>query len=211
VDDVEAPAAVRDVLRRALSPDPEMRQASAQELRSALAGAGGRLARTVVVPRKWRHRVRLAALGLASAIAGGAVAVYLDARTPEDPLASIPAIAEMNRTWETPWGMMKLEVGSDGSVYGVYAHEGGVIVGNYYRGVLTGWWCEAPTRRPREDAGMLQWHFVRGPHRILFDGQWKYGDDPNTPWVRNWSGFSIDSPAVPELEQRMQLRALCLR
>jgi hypothetical protein len=211
IDGVDAPAAVRDVLRRALATDPAMRPASAQELRSALAGAGGRLARTVVVPRKWPHRVRFAALGLASALVGGAVAAGVGAPAPADPAALQPTIAEMNGVWETPFGMLKLEVDTDGRAYGVYAHEGGVIVGRYYRGVMTGWWCEEPSRRPREDAGLVQMQFVRGPHRILFDGQWKYGDDANTPWVRNWAGFSVDSLPVPDLEKRLQQRTTCAR
>jgi len=209
VGDVEAPDAVRQVLTEALAADPANRPSSARELRIALARAGGRLSPAVALPTTRRHRGRLVALGFAAALASGAIAGRMREPAEADGIGAPPTIAELNTTWETRFGMLELHVDNDGHVYGVYDHDAGVLMGSYYRGVFTGWWCEEPTRRPPGDAGLVQILFLRGARRILLDGQWKYGDDPKTLWVRDWNGVSVEMPPIPALEQRLQRRVMC--
>jgi hypothetical protein len=75
--------------------------------------------------------------------------------------------------------------------------------------VLTGWWCEQPSLRPPDDAGLVEMQFVRGARRILIDGRWKYGSDAKALWVRDWNGFNAERPPAPELDQRMQRHVTC--
>lgn len=207
--DVDAPVAVREVLRRALEADPAIRPGSARELRVALARAGGRLAPAVSAPKKWAYLGRLAVLSIASALVSGAIVEKLHDSSDAERVGAPPTIAEMTRSWETRFGTLELHVDNDGRAYGAYEHDDGILVGNYYQGLLTGWWCEEPTRRPSKDAGLVQIVFMRGPHQIQIDGQWKYGDDPKTPWIRDWSGVGADKPPNLELERRMQRHEMC--
>ena len=209
IDDVDVPTAVRGVLRRALAADPSARPSSARELRIALGRAGGRIAAPVSAPRPWWHRGRLVVLSIAAALASGVTLAKLRDAGDAERVGARPTIAEINTSWESRFGALELRVDDDGRAYGVYEHDQGILVGKYDRGVLTGWWCEEPTRRPSDDAGLVQMLFVRGADRILIDGQWKYGDDPKTRWVRDWNGVSVDKPPVPELEQRMQQHVMC--
>jgi serine/threonine protein kinase len=209
ISDVDAPDTVRQVLTHALAADPADRPSSARELRIALARASGRLSQAVAVPTKWRHRGRLAALCIVSALVGGVIVERMRYPVDTDEIGAPPTIAEMNTSWESRFGILELHVDNDGHAYGVYEHDNGVLAGSYYHGVLAGWWCEEPTRRPPNDAGLVQMLFIRSARRILIDGQWKYGDDPKALWIRDWNGVSVEKPPVPELEQRMQRHVTC--
>jgi hypothetical protein len=208
VMDIEAPPAVRAVLGSALAADPEKRPESATELRVALARAAGKLAPEVKSPRT--KPLRIAALCAGAALVGGGAAWFLrGGGGAESQIGGAPSIAEMNRTWAGRFGALELHVADDGTVYGVYEHDNGILEGHYDRGVLTGWWCEEPTRKAPDDAGLVQMQFVRGAHKILIDGSWKYGKDPKALWVRDWNGFDAEAPPAPELDQRMQRHVTC--
>lgn len=206
VDRAGVPDTVRAVLAQALAANPDTRPGSAGELRVALVRAADRLAPAVAVPRPWRQRGRLVALAVASALIGG-VGGWI-ARAP-DRIGAPPTNAEMNTSWEGRFGTLLLRVDEDGTAYGVYEHDDGILEGHYEHGVLVGWWCELPSRRPGDDAGLVEMQFVRGARRILIDGRWKYGADDKALWVRDWNGFNAEKPPAPELDQRMQRHTRC--
>jgi len=209
VMDIDAPSAVRAVLGSALAANPEQRPNSARDLRARLARVAGRLTPAVAQPKKWRGRAKLAGLCAACALLGGGIAWKLHTPSDADRIGAPPSIAEMNTSWEGRFGTLELHVDDDGKVYGVYEHDNGILEGKYENGVLTGWWCEEPTRQPPDDAGLVQMQFVRGARRILIDGQWKYGEDSKALWVRDWNGFNAEKPPAPELDQRMQRHVTC--
>jgi hypothetical protein len=206
VERAGVPETVRAVLAQALAANPDTRPGSAGELRVALVRAADRLAPAVAVPRPWRQRARLVALAVGAALAGG-VAGWI-ARAPAR-IGAPPTNAEMNTSWEGRFGTLLLRVDDDGTVYGVYEHDDGILEGHYDHGVLVGWWCEQPSQRPPDDAGLVEMQFVRGARRVLIDGRWKYGADEKALWVRDWNGFNAEKPPAPELDQRMQRKKRC--
>jgi len=200
--EIESPRALREVLARALAADPATRPQSANELRVALTRAGGRF--SVQAP-KHSSKAQLVALALVMAAAGGAAA-YLASR-PSKP-GGFPTPAELGGAWDTGlFGTMQLQVEPDGTAYGVYHWDDGIIVGNYKNGVLVGKWCELPSRRAPDDGGRLQITFVRGAHRIMVDGVWSYGE--TGAWQKDWTGSRLDSLPPIELEQRLNRRVPC--
>jgi hypothetical protein len=93
--------------------------------------------------------------------------------------------------WETDWGVMVLQIASgSGQVTGTYPHDEGRIAGQLSPDgtVLTGTWSEAPSYKPPQDAGRIE--FVLGSDLNSFTGKWGYGDkDMTGTWVgRRWTG-----------------------
>ena len=211
VMDISAPPVVRELLGRALSADPQRRPDSAAELRVALARATGKMTPPTPPSRPWRRRLELAGIAIAAALLAGGGAWKIKGGNDAAGLGAPPTNAEMNAAWKGRFGVLELHVDDAGNAYGVYEHDNGIIEGRYANGVLTGWWCEEPTRRPPDDAGLVEMQFVRGARRTLIDGQWKYGADPKALWVRDWNGFNSEAPPQPELDQRMQRHVTCPR
>jgi hypothetical protein len=87
----------------------------------------------------------------------------------------------------------------------------GIQSGTFADGVWKGWWCQLPTRRPPDDAGPLELHFVRGDHRIVIEGAYKYGDGRAAQWRNDFYGVELDTPVAYNLEQRLQHREPCPR
>ncbi|HEY5936812.1 MAG TPA: serine/threonine-protein kinase, partial [Kofleriaceae bacterium] len=200
--EIEAPRAIREVLGRALAADPAVRPQSANELRVALTRAGGRFS---TQPAK-RSSLGTLAAGAIVMAGLGAGAVYLATRSKT--LSKYPTPAELNGAWDTGlFGTLQLQVEPDGTAYGVYHWDDGIIVGTYQNGVLVGNWCELPSRRGPDDGGRLQITFVRGAHRIMVDGLWTYGE--NGTWQKDWTGSRLDSLPPIELEQRLNRRVPC--
>jgi hypothetical protein len=195
---------LRAVLARALAADPKERPASASELRSDLAHASGKLAAT----RPARPR-RLPVV-LACAITA-MVAVIATRSTTRRPPAYVTG-AELNgRSWHVNYGEMLLHVDADGSAYGVYDQGKGIMIGRFADGRFHGWWCQEPTRRPPDEAGQVELHFVHGDGRILMEGLWTYGDGRQASWQSNFYGISLESAPTYTLEQRLQHHDLCPR
>jgi len=206
--EVEAPAAVRAVLARALSPDPAKRPSTAAQLRDELAVAGGRAATAVDARTRRKRRVILA--GAALVAAGLAAGVTFAAARTESTHAAPITAAELNeRAWHVNFGEMRLQASADGTLYGVYDHGDGVIVGRYANDRFVGWWCQEPTRNGPDDAGQIVLHFVRGEKRILLEGVWTYGDGRAAAWQDNFYGVSLETPPDYKLEQRMQHHVAC--
>jgi hypothetical protein len=135
--------------------------------------------------------------------------VFLLVRPHERLTATVKGSKVNDRTFHLNFGTMRLFVDPNGDAYGVFDHQGGIESGKFAHGHWTGWWCQLPTRRPPDDAGPFDLHFVRGEGRILIEGEYKYGDGRAAEWRKDFYGVEIDGPPPYELEQRMQHHELC--
>lgn len=80
--------------------------------------------------------------------------------------------------WDSPaYGTIVLRRHGARGMRGVYREGHGTVNGVMSNGVFRGVWCEAPTRRPRDDqAGLVEWRLVRtSAGRELVTGRWRYG------------------------------------
>lgn len=83
---------------------------------------------------------------------------------------------DVEGTWTGDWGRLYLWTDVMGTTKGIYSIHVGTVQGTMADGVFSGWWCEAPTRRPPANAGEVELHFVRGADGVLvIDGRWRYG------------------------------------
>jgi hypothetical protein len=128
--------------------------------------------------------------GTAAPAAGGGA-------TPAGPPA--PTRQEIQGHWSGHWGRLVLKE-VNGQIRGVYSHDQGTIVGSYQEGVLRGWWCEAPSRKPSGDAGDVEFRFVKDAGGLRFDGRWRYGTTGgfNEDWDLKWT----NEPIPPDLLAR---------
>jgi hypothetical protein len=200
------PGELRRVLAGALASDPARRPGSAAELRVALQRAGGQLAPAVGGARRGRGRARLAALVVAAAAVGGG-ATWIGLR--RGPAVGAPSNAEVSGAWDVNFGNLRLKVDADGTAYGVYEHDDGILVGRYTDGTFTGRWCELPTRRGPADAGPVELHVTRSVTRMMIEGRWRYGDAPDAQWQTDFYGFSVPTASPAALELRLQRHEPC--
>lgn len=91
-----------------------------------------------------------------------------------------------NGAWNTDYGTLTL-VQDGENVTGEYSHDGGTIKGTVIGNVLKGTWSEAPTHRPPDDAGEIE--FQLDPQGTSFTGKWRYGSSGG--WT-NWNGKLIE-------------------
>ena len=103
--------------------------------------------------------------------------------------------------WTGDWGDLYLRADADGTVRGVYPHDTGTVMGRIDNGVFHGWWCEVPSRKPSQDAGVVEFTFVRAGNDFNLDGRWKYGTDEET-WRENWDLRWVDGNVDPALASR---------
>ena len=83
---------------------------------------------------------------------------------------------EISGAWAGPWGTLILRPMPGGSVLGAFDRNQGTFVGKVQGNLLTGWWCQAPTRQLEdEDAGMLEATFVRQGTTLLLKGKTRTG------------------------------------
>ena len=202
VEKLAVPRAVRDVLTRGLSQDPDARPPSAAELRADLSQATGFKALPLFRRFPWRW-------AFLTSIVAIAVLVFLLVRPHERLTATVKGSEVNDRTFHLNFGTMRLFVEPNGDAYGVFDHQDGIQSGKFAHGHWTGWWCQLPTRKPPDDAGPFDLHFVRGEGRILIEGEYKYGDGRAAEWRKDFYGVEIDGPAPYALEQRMQHHELC--
>ncbi|MEO8845927.1 MAG: serine/threonine-protein kinase [Kofleriaceae bacterium] len=201
IAELAVPRQVRTVLERALATDPDQRPATARELRTQLAHATA----PARVHRKlsWRSTIVIAAV----AVAIGVWTVVL-ARRVHAP-APVTAAEINGHTWHVNFGELRMHIDADGTAYGVFDHQDGIQTGAFKDGHWSGWWCQLPSRKPPDDAGTLELHFVRGDDRILIEGEYKYGDGREAEWRKDFYGVEIADPTSFALEQRLQHHEPC--
>jgi len=217
LEDEHVPPALRAVLSRALATDPARRTGSAAELRSALARASGDPAAADAAGRRRRAlAIGGAALAIGGAL-GGAIAYSLAPRSlGPDEIARLslapppaPTTAEVAGTYDSNFGVMVMTIDADGRAYAVYQHDDGILVGHYNNGLFMGVWCESPTRRGPDDAGLIEMRFARNANHVQIEGRWTYGFDPRGHWLSDWYGKSTATMAPPGLTTRLPQHALC--
>ena len=87
-------------------------------------------------------------------------------------------------TFETNWGTLSM-IQKDNTVTGNYPHDKGKIEGTVSDGVLYGYWREANSYNPPNDAGQIV--FVMNEDGKNFTGWWRYGNSGS--WMI-WSSGS---------------------
>ncbi|RMH42684.1 MAG: hypothetical protein D6689_07390 [Deltaproteobacteria bacterium] len=108
--------------------------------------------------------------------------------------------AELVGFWTGDWGDMVLrEVGDE--VWGAYRHDDGTVVLRWDADdVLRGWWSEAPSRNPDQDAGEVEFRFARDGDAIVLDGRWRYGT--SGAWREDWDLRRSPQAPPADLESR---------
>lgn len=99
------------------------------------------------------------------------------------------------------WGDMVLHA-HDTVIWGVYAHDGGTIVGAVESdGVFRGWWSQLPSRAGT-DAGEVEFRWSRTTGQVIaLDGRWRYGSVGT--WLENWDiDLVTDREAPTDLTDR---------
>ena len=90
---------------------------------------------------------------------------------------------DFSGVWDTNWGGMKLQQ-SGASLSGTYTWDQGKISGTTSGNRLVGWWSEAPSYSPPNDAGALE--FTIADDCSTFTGNWRYGNGDT--WDGTWTG-----------------------
>jgi hypothetical protein len=93
------------------------------------------------------------------------------------------------------WGDMVLRA-HGAAIWGVYAHNGGTIVGAVESdGVFRGWWSQLPARAGA-DAGEVEFRWSQTTGQVIaLDGRWRYGT--TTTWLENWDIDLVSDREAP--------------
>ena len=103
--------------------------------------------------------------------------------------------------WTGDWGKLVLAT-RGGKIVGAYSHDDGLLVGELKDGVLVGWWCETPSRKPTKDAGDVEMKFVTNAEgKRAIDGRWRYGSDGT--WREDWDIAFDEATPDPALVKRL--------
>ncbi len=111
--------------------------------------------------------------------------------------------AQLAGVWNSDsFGLIAFRVEGD-DVRAVYRiGQGSVVARISSDGLLTGWWCDAPTRRPLDDAGDVEWTLVKGAAGEVAYGRWRYGSEE--PFKGGWDLKWIGGPEPPDLAPRFE-------
>jgi hypothetical protein len=112
------------------------------------------------------------------------------------PVASQPPITirDVAGHWvSSEYGDAYLQVNGT-EVRVVYGKDGGRMIGSLRGTTFAGWWSEAPTRRPADDAGEVELTFVRSGGKLTAQGWWRPGTDAE--FQSDWTMQKVD-PVIP--------------
>jgi hypothetical protein len=102
---------------------------------------------------------------------------------------------DFSGVWNTNWGEMKLQH-SGASVTGTYTWDKGKISGSTIGNTFVGWWSEAPSYSPPDDAGSVELTFA--DDCSTFSGNWGYGNGDRTG---TWSGATkVSDIPIPKID-----------
>lgn len=79
----------------------------------------------------------------------------------------------------------------------VYTKNDGRVVGTFNGDAFVGWWTETPTRRPTDDAGDVQFTFVRSGGKLTAQGKWRNGTTGD--FETDWNLIKIDNVIPPAI------------
>jgi len=146
-----------------------------------------------------RRRWIVAAVGLIVVVVLVLVLARACRSDDDKPSGEIDAAAVVGY-WQGDWGRLVLQKTDDGEIRGVYDHDRGTVVGRIESSQFRGWWCEAPSRLPTADAGLVEFDFEQAPDGLSFDGRWKYGTDE--AWREDWDLREVHEAPPQELTDR---------
>ncbi len=113
--------------------------------------------------------------------------------------------AELEGHWNGDFGHLLLRRVGD-ELWGVYDHDGGTIRGTLAGDSFVGWWCEAPSRRPPGDAGVVEMKVIVDRDGVrAIAGQWRYGASGD--WDDRWDMTWDPSPPAAALRARLDATA----
>lgn len=157
------------------------------------------------MPRR-SPRTLLAGAVVLAVITGGAGCGYAAGRTTGDPAPAPPASAaaasaaalvsasDLAGHWDSPqFGDAYVQVQAD-EVRVVYTHDDGRVLARLTGTRIVGWWTEAPSRQPKNDAGDVEFTVVRGDGPLALHGRWRFGDSEEF-WYE-WDLSKVDG-AIP--------------
>jgi hypothetical protein len=178
--------AVARALERALSPRPADRWPTLDAL----------LDRLAVPARAPRLGVLAAAIGVVAIAGGTAIAIE---RQRDHALAHPPSFVGL---WGGSFGPLVIRQDGD-QLIGAYQHDQGLLRGHLVGRTFVGWWCEAPTRRPPDDAGDVQLELgVDTTGTLTLRGRWRYGAG-GSKWVGGWDGTAMANDPPDDLLARL--------
>jgi Protein kinase domain len=192
--------ALAQVILHATAYDAVGRYATAREMLTALQKAIGRSALSAPGPRRSdgttrparpgdkrttpgarRRRLKIAAMLVVAAL----VAIGISWHLLRAGHGAVPLRA-LGGSYRGHFDRMVLQVNADRTVWGAYEHDIGFIQGEFRDDKLVGWWCEAPTRQPPNDAGEFEMRVARDSQgEILLDGRYRYGRQGQ--WNETWN------------------------
>ncbi len=110
------------------------------------------------------------------------------------------AAADVVGYWSGDWGNLVFREQGD-KLVASYNHDAGTIVGELVGDKLVGWWCEAPSRGPDQDAGEVEMRFITNADGTrAIDGRWRYGTQGE--WKEDWDIAFTQSDAPADLVAR---------
>jgi len=90
--------------------------------------------------------------------------------------------------WQTNCGIITFTQNGN-KVIGTYTHDNGRIEGTLQGNIFRGKWMEAPTYKPKHDAGDVE--FIFSHDGKSFKGYWRYGFGGSS-WQGTWNGTKIE-------------------
>ncbi len=109
--------------------------------------------------------------------------------------------AELEGVWDSAAFGLIIFRPVGGGVRGVARVGQGTFVGQLTpEGTLRGWWCDAPTRQPPDDAGEVEWKLLASPSGEMAYGAWRYGAEG--PLKGGWDLTKIGGPEPPDMSPR---------
>ncbi len=88
----------------------------------------------------------------------------------------------------------------DGEIRASYRYDTGTVSGTVTDDVFTGWWCEAPDRRPPQQAGDVEFRLAEVAGSRVLDGRWRYGLTEN--YKESWDMRPVVGPEPEDLAAR---------
>jgi hypothetical protein len=83
----------------------------------------------------------------------------------------------------------------------IYTFRDGRILANIDNYVVDGWWTEAPSRKPPNDAGQVHFEIAKRDSKLLIYGKWSQGRGEN--WG-NWTLEKVDEVVPGDVQEKFK-------
>jgi hypothetical protein len=141
-------------------------------------------------------------------VASAPAATPESAEGPESTVTPVTA-KELTGHWDSPqYGDAYVQV--DGAEVRIaYSHDDGRVLATLHGVVITGWWTEAPSRQPKNDAGDVQFTVVRSGATLTLHGRWRFGASEEF-WY-DWDLSKVDGTIPDDVRSTFADRSQFLR